>query len=156
LLAVVSQLVIPRSATPGAGDVGVGAFLSLAFAHGLEGTRDPIRNPAPDMPLRGDGSLRHDRWLAQELRRRAGRDFLALPAREQATVLTLLDRVAFSGGGSPWVRIKGLILTGYYSSEAGGSLELQYSAVPGRWDADIPLKPGDRAFSSDWTAVEFG
>jgi hypothetical protein len=51
---------------------------------------------------------------------------------------------------------QGLILTGYYSSEAGASKELQYNLIPGRWDADIPLKPGDRAYSSDWTAVEFG
>ena len=28
--------------------------------------------------------------------------------------------------------------------------------VPGRWDPDLPLKPTDRAFSSDWTAVDFG
>lgn len=156
LLNTISQLVIPRSDTPGAGEVGVGAFLSLALAHGLEGTRDRVRNPAPDWPLRADGSLRHDLWLAQDLQRRGGQDFLVLSPTAQAETLAALDREAFRAGSSPWLPIKALILTGYYTSEAGGSQELQYSAVPGRWDADIPLKPGDRAWSSDWTAVEFG
>lgn len=161
LLKTVAQIVIPRSDTPGAGDVGVGAFLSLAFAHGLGGTRDPVRNPAPGLPLRADGSLRHDLWLEQELHRRAGRDFLTLTPVKQKAILTALDADAFPGGPppavpNPWVAIKGLILTGYYSSEAGASKELQYNLIPGRWDADIPLKPGDRAYSSDWTAVEFG
>jgi hypothetical protein len=156
LLRVVSQSVIPRSDTPGAGDVGVGAFVSLALAHGLEGTRAPWPHPAPDWPLRADGSLRYDLWLEQELTRRAGGDMLRLPPPRQAALLAELDAQAFSSGPSPWVAIKALILNGYYSSEAGASQELQYNLIPGRWDADIALEPGARAFSSDWTAVEFG
>ncbi|NKJ01262.1 gluconate 2-dehydrogenase subunit 3 family protein [Novosphingobium sp. SG707] len=161
LLKTVAQIVIPRSDTPGAGDVGVGAFLPLAFAHGLEGTREPWRGAAAPGLLRADGSLRHDLWLDQELNRRAGRDFLALPPAQQAKIVAQLDAEAFPAGPppsapSPWVAIKALILTGYYTSEAGASKELQYNLIPGRWDADIPLKPGARAYSSDWTAVEFG
>jgi len=155
LLKTVAQMVIPRSDTPGAGDVGVGAFVALALAHGLEGTREPVRNPAPQWPLRADGSLHYDLWLDSELGRRAGGDFLALPAAARAKVLHALDADAFAAP-NPWIAIKGLILTGYYTSEAGASKELQYNLIPGRWDADIPLKPGARAFSSDWTAVDFG
>ncbi len=36
LMREVSQLVIPRTATAGAGDVGAGDFVILALAHGLE------------------------------------------------------------------------------------------------------------------------
>ena len=157
LLRLVSQCVIPRSDTPGAGDVGVGTFLSLALAHGLEGSRAPVSHPADGWPLRADGSLRHDRWLDQELQRRAGGDFLALALTQQATLLRSLDADAFAAGpANPWITFKALILTGYYTSEAGASQELQYNPVPGRWDADIPLAKDARAFSSDWTAVEFG
>jgi len=161
LLKTVAQMVIPRSDTPGAGDVGVGAFVTLALAHGLEGTRETLRNPAPQWPLRGDGSLRYDLWLDRELGRRAGGDFLTLPAAARARVLGQLDADAFSSATpspspNPWIAIKGLILTGYYTSEAGAAKELQYNLIPGRWDADISLKPGARAFSSDWTAVDFG
>lgn len=143
LLKTVAQIVIPRSDTPGAGDVGVGAFLSLAFAHGMEGAQG------------------YDLWLDKELNRRAGRDFLAQTPAQRVKIVTQLDADAFPPGPppatpSPWVAIKALILTGYYTSEAGASKELQYNLIPGRWDADIPLKPGARAYSSDWTAVEFG
>ena len=39
LLREVSQLVLPRTSTPGAGEVGTGDFVALALAHGLEGSR---------------------------------------------------------------------------------------------------------------------
>lgn len=161
LLTQVSQLVIPRTTTAGAGDVGTGAFVSLALAHGLKGTRAPVKNAPAGWPLRPDGSLRHDLWLEQALAQRAGGDFLVQPAERRHTLLAALDAEAFPAGPpsaqpSPWRAIKSLILVGYYTSEEGGSKELRYEAVPGRWDNDIPLKTGDRAFSSDWTAVDFG
>lgn len=159
LLREVAQIVIPRTDTPGAGDVGAGAFVALALAHGLDGTRDA----APDGPgpRRADGSLDHAAWLERELDRRANGSFLAMPAEERHATLAALDAEAFPAGPpprdpSPWRAIKGLILTGYYTSQAGGSEELRYQLVPGRWEPDLPLSPGDRAWSSDWTAVEFG
>jgi hypothetical protein len=161
LLREVSQLVIPRTTTAGAGDVGTDAFLSLALAHGLKGTRAPMKDAPAEWPLRADGSLRHDLWLQQELNRRAKGDFMAQPPAQRHALLAALDAEAFPAGPppaqpSPWRAIKTLILTGYYTSEEGGSKELRYDPVPGRWDNDIPLHKGDRAFSSDWTAVDFG
>jgi hypothetical protein len=49
-----------------------------------------------------------------------------------------------------------LILTGYYTSEIGGARELQYELTPGRYDPAVAIRPGERAYSSDWTAVDFG
>lgn len=163
LLREVSQLVIPRTDTPGAGEVGAGAFVALALVHGLDGTRDPA--PEGLLPRRADGSLDHAAWLERELDRRANGDFLSLPPDGRHATLAALDAEAFPQGPppqqppappSPWRAIKGLILTGYYTSQAGGAEELRYQLVPGRWEPDLPLKPGDRAWSSDWTAVEFG
>ena len=161
LLREVSQLVIPRTATAGAGEGGAGAFVALALAHGLKGTRLPLAGAPAGWPLRADGSLRYDLWLEQELDRRAGGDFLTQPAPRRQSVLAALDAEAFPPGpppahSSPWVAVKSLILLAYYTSEEGGSKELRYEAVPGRWDNDLPLHKGDRAFSSDWTAVDFG
>jgi hypothetical protein len=156
----VSQLVLPRTGTPGAGDVGVGDFLILAFAHGLEGSREPFASPQ-DEPLRADGSLHHLAWLERTLDRASGGDFLGASPQARAQVLAALDTQAYQPGPppadpSPWQKIKGLILTGYYTSQTGASQELRYELVPGRFDNDIPLTPGARAWSSDWTAVEFG
>lgn len=157
----VSEMVIPRTDTAGAGDVGVGDFVILALAHGLEGSRSPVK--AEGMPQlarfkREDGSLRYLDWLEHELDRRVGGDFTSVPAARRTAVLRALDAEAFAdnAGAHPWRTIKALILTGYYTSEVGGAKELNYELVPGRWDPAVPLKPGDRAFSSDWSAVDFG
>lgn len=161
LMREVSQLVLPRTETPGAGDVGAADFAILALAHGLDGSRAPeVAAALPNVTRyrRADGSLRMLGWLENELDQRSRGDFLARSAADRLEALGKLDAEAFAEGveGHPWKAVKGLILTGYYTSEVGGSKELQYELVPGRFDPDIPLKPGDRAWSSDWTAVDFG
>jgi hypothetical protein len=159
LMKQVSQLVLPHTGTAGAGEVGAGDFAILALAHGLEGSRKALAEPAPYARfLRNDGSVRHVDWLEKELDNRAGGDFLAAKPQAQGAVLIALDAQAFADrdSESPWKAIKGLILTGYYTSEVGGAQELQYAHVPGRFDPDLPLTPGYRAWSSDWTAVDFG
>ena len=161
LMRHVSQLVLPRTQTPGAGEAGVGDFVILALAHGLDGSRGADVGAAlPNVTRyrRADGSLRMLQWLENELDERGRGDFLARSSSERLKALTKLDAEAFAEGveGHPWKAIKGLILTGYYTSEIGGSKELQYELVPGRYDPDLPQKPGDRAWSSDWTAVDFG
>lgn len=161
LMQRVSQLVIPRTGTPGAGDVGAGDFAILALAHGLEGSRkglDGAAAPALARFQRSDGSLRHVDWLEHELDRRAGGDFDALGLARGTDVLRAVDAEAYAPGteGHPWKSVKGLILTGYYTSEAGGSQELRYVHVPGRFDPDLPVTPATRAMSSDWSAVDFG
>ncbi|MFD1612302.1 gluconate 2-dehydrogenase subunit 3 family protein [Sphingomonas tabacisoli] len=161
LMREVSQLVLPRTGTAGAGDVGVGDFVVLALVHGLEGSRTSAAGAATPQFVRfrrPDGSLRQLSWLEDELDRRSRGDFLARPIAVRSEVLAKLDAEAFAKDvrDHPWKTVKGLILTGYYTSETGGSKELRYELVPGRWDPDLPLHPGDRAFSSDWTAVDFG
>ena len=42
LMKQVSQIVIPATNTPGAGDVGAGEFVLLALAHGLEKSHAPL------------------------------------------------------------------------------------------------------------------
>ncbi|MBU6269362.1 MAG: gluconate 2-dehydrogenase subunit 3 family protein [Sphingomonadales bacterium] len=157
LLREVSQLVIPRSNTLGAGDVGVGDFVALALAHGLEGSRKPV--PATYARWqRTDGSLRHADWLAAELDRRVGGRFVAAPEGARWSALRALDAEAYADGVEfhPWRTIKALVLTGYYTSEAGAAQELRYEPVPGRWEADLPQIRATRAISNDWTAVDFG
>lgn len=162
LIADVSDLVIPRTDTPGAMDLGVGDFVVLALAHGLSGTRAPMASGAVTAAIepfrRRDGSIRHLPWLERALDHAAGGDFLRHEPAERARLLAALDEAAFAPGAppSPWTAVKGLILTGYYTSEAGGSQELRYELVPGKWEWDIPMTREMRAFSSDWTAVDFG
>ena len=161
MLDSVAQLVLPRTDTPGAAEVGTGPFVVLALAHGLENARKvlPLNSDAALLRWRQrDGSLDHLGWLGAELNRRGGGDFLTLSPSAQHDVLAALDAAAYAPDvqDHPWRTLKTLILTGYYTSEVGGSQELRFELVPGRYDPDIPLAPGDQAWSSDWTAVDFG
>lgn len=164
ILREAAQVVIPRTGTPGAGDIGAHDFVILALAHGLDGTRAPSAGAALPATvarhLRRDGTLDYLDWLEWQLDTRSHGDFLrAAPARQQAA-LGAVDAEAFAeadrnAAESPWKKLKALILTAYYTSETGGSRELQYELVPGKWEPDLPIVPGSRAWSSDWTAVEF-
>jgi Gluconate 2-dehydrogenase subunit 3 len=140
LLDRVCDLVIPDTDTPGARAVGVARFMSAAMAHGIV------------------GSSAADRANLEALLRDAsgGAAFLSLPPDRQLEVLTGVDQAAYAERGSLWSRMKSLVLIGYYTSEAGAARELYYQLVPGRYDPDVPHKPGDRASSNDWTGQRFG
>ncbi len=159
LMRMVADLVIPDTDTPGAGAIGVGDFVLVGLAHGLEGTRLPPKaelaaDPSFAPYIRADGSLDHAGWLEGAL----GQDWLTLTPARRHDKLAALDASAFNGDAksAPWRAIKALILTGYYTSEVGGSQELNYELVPGRFDPKVPVTPETRAYSSDWTAVDFG
>lgn len=162
MMTEVADLVIPRTTTPGARELGVGDFVILALAHGLSGTGAPMASgaitPALRPFVRRDGSLRYLEWLENTLNASAGGDFMGRDRTERSNVVAALDKdaMAFGAGWSPWVAIKGLILTGYYTTEVGGSRELRYELVPGRFDPNLSIDADHRAWSSDWTAVEFG
>lgn len=162
MLGKVAELVLPTTDTPGAAAAGVGDFVLLALAHGMLDTRAPLARDAvtSDMAthLRTDGSLRYAQWLEVTLDRAAGGDWLGKPDAVQQATLAALDAAAFAEGadGHPWRKLKGLILTGYYTSEIGGSVELQYAALPGRYDPAVPVTPETRAYSNEWTGVDFG
>jgi hypothetical protein len=152
LLNAVCNLVIPATDTPSATQVRVPEFVVLAVRHRLA-------DAVPGAVMRLDA----------ELARRVGRAFLSLDERRRRAVLEELDAEAYSANGraravdapatpglaagrdlADWRALKKLILIGYYTSEAGATRELRYQFVPGRFDADVPFSPGDRALMNDW------
>jgi len=161
LLREVSQMVLPRTTTAGAGEVGVGDFVALGLAHGLRGAGKPLKADADPRLLahiRPDRSLDHAAWLDAELARRLGGPFATAPLARRQAALAALDAEAYAPGAGdhPWRTIKGLVLVGYYTSETGATKELHYDPSPGRYDPDLPLTPQTRAISNDWTAIDFG
>lgn len=136
-----SDLVIPATSTPGAVASGVPAFIERALSRGLFG---------------GDATTLA--VLEADLDQRAGTSFVSLPPTRQKAVLETLDREAFmdgavlEGAAARWRHVKDAIITGYYTSEPGGSQELIYELAPGKWEPDIPLVPGAGYLSNNWMA----
>jgi hypothetical protein len=153
VLTRVSALTIPLTDTPGAAETDAADFVVLGLAHGLAGSGESVKNASSPLT----GLLLLTRFIA-DLDEAAGGDFLKAGPERQLQGLTMIDNRAFGedGKGSPWRKIKALILTGYYTSEAGASQELQYELVPGSWDGDVALTDDARAYSSDWTSLSFG
>lgn len=152
LLTRLADLVVPNTDTAGAVVAGVPAFVETALIHGLEDT-------APETGGDGKrGGLALLDAVSHDLDRRGHGDFVSLAPDRQFAVLEAYDAEAFGADAKdhPWRKIKGLILTGYYTSEVGASRELQYELVPGRWEPNLPLPADNRSWSSDWTAVDFG
>jgi hypothetical protein len=139
LFACVCELVIPATDTPGAREVDVARFMTLALDKGLAGSKPTDRADLQALLNAAAG----------------GTSFLLLSPNRQHEVLASIDQAAYAERGSLWARVKSLILMGYYTSEAGATQELYYQLVPGRFDPDVPEKPGDRASANDWTGQRF-
>ncbi|MDH4131612.1 MAG: gluconate 2-dehydrogenase subunit 3 family protein [Gemmatimonadota bacterium] len=119
LVTALADLILPRTDTPSASDVGVPAFIDhmLAEWYAPEDTR---------LTLAG----------LDEIDRFAGGDFLALDEVRQMAVATELDR--FGGGDRgtaawAWGRIKSLTVYGYFTSERVMTEVTMDPIVPGRF-----------------------
>jgi len=146
LLDDLCDAVIPATDTPGARAAGIGAFVEKAVAHGLRGAHETLLTTfAAALDALSEGE-----YLQQSEERRR-----ALLADIDARAFANAQDDALPEALRQWPVLKALIVVGYYTSEIGGSQELRYLLTPGRFDPDVRLKPGDRAWSSDWTGVKF-
>jgi hypothetical protein len=146
LLDDLCDAVIPATTTAGARAAGVGAFVESAAAHGMSGASAALLPQfAKALDARADGA-----YLQQSEERRH-----ALLADIDAWTFAKPEDQTLPEALRQWPRLKGLIVIGYYTSEIGASEELRYILTPGRFDPDVPLRPDDRAWSSDWTGVKY-
>lgn len=159
----VADLIIPRTDTPGAADVGVNEFIDLIVGNWYR-DRD-----------RGDFMVGLGR-IDERARERGGRDFVELGRDDQVALLTELEAESFAlkdtqdaqaeatrepgpypypradqpdsrfsgppasgtAGGGAWdehifQRLKYLTLYGYYTSQGGMVEELHFRVVPGEF-----------------------
>jgi len=132
VLTAVVDLILPRTDTPGAVDVGVPAFIDLLL----------------------------DRWAEHDQRSRVlvgldelGEGFLSMDSDARTALLTQLDEEAVQerdrdADPLPWfATLKEWTVVGYYTSEAGATQELQWLAAPGRFDGDVPLEEVGRTWA---------
>lgn len=127
LLSRVSDLLLPRTETPGALDVQVPALL------------DKLMNEWAN----ADTQAAHHDTLATldaRLRTQLGGDFLAAGDGAARETLAAVDEAAFAGEPIEGYRnLKGLITQAYFATEAGALQEAKWVAVPGRWEPCVDV-----------------
>jgi len=152
LLARVADIVLPETPDgPAASALDVHEFVLLALAHGLEGT---LEAEAPYAPADND----YVAWLAKSLDAMTDGDFNIANPEAQTAAVAAIDAAAFADRAlpTPWIKIKSLILIGYYTSEVGGSEVLRFNTIPGEYLGKVKKEPGMKALSNDWSAVKYG
>lgn len=128
LISRVSELIIPRTETPGALDVNVPGYLDgLMTDWANEETR---RNHRRDLTL-----------LNEDLGRLAGGEYVDADDASAEQALTELDADAFNGNNNlrGYRTLKGYITRAYFATEDGALQELKWVSVPGRWDPSVDI-----------------
>lgn len=122
LVTTVADLILPRTDTPGASDVGVTAFIDHMLAAWYRAhEREPFLAGLAEIDRRADGR------------------FVSLPADRQVALLTALD----SGKGEPgsaeatFARLKSLTLYGYFTSEQVVKNVTRQPIIPRRFEGCV-------------------
>ncbi len=143
LVATVVELIIPTTDTPGARDAGAGEFIEMML---VDWFYDDER--AEFM----EGVARID-VLAKE---RTGESFVGSPESVQIEVLTQLEKEGVETikkkGVNPlaalqkkepapafFQALKQMTIIGYYTSEIGGTQEMEFNPIPGLYEACIAV-----------------
>lgn len=149
LLSAVSGVIIPKTDTPGAVEAGVPKLLEAMLYHWAA----PERREALIAALgRIDAASRAE----------AKRPFAALAMGQRLAILKAYDAAALappagneaaqgSAVSQPtndpaYSKLKELIVTLYYYSEAALTSEIPYEHAPGEWKPSIPATPDTRPF----------
>lgn len=141
LVAILTEMILPATDTPGANAVGVHHYIDLLLsdyftaahrAHFLQGLTEV------DQRARGRGFDR----------------FALADTETQHAIARELDREAYAvpegaPASTPFFReLKELTLTGYYTSQEGATVELVYQPMPGHYLGCVPFKNIGRAWAT--------
>jgi hypothetical protein len=133
LLDDIADTLLPATAaSPGAKAAGVGATMFLLLNDCVEA----------DVQQRVSKGLTAFRATC----RAAGGDFGSLQQPERVRLLRELDVAAQADKEHWFAEVRELALQAYFSSEIGLTRAMRYSITPGRYDACVPLEPGQPAW----------
>jgi hypothetical protein len=141
VLDIVSELIIPTTDTPGARAAGVPQFIDRALTNYCDQAQREL--------LIG-GLTRID----ADARASHGDVFVALKPEQQVALLTDYDQeVAIGKGQNPgqphfFAALEDWVTIGYFTSEAGATMALQYDPVPGAYNGCVPLAEVGRAWAT--------
>jgi gluconate 2-dehydrogenase gamma chain len=138
IVSAVSEVMIPRTDTPGAIDVGVPRFIGLML-------EDVCTQKDREHYLAGLADFDAAAHTEQ------GKEFLALEPTHQVALVRRFHDAAVTEEQRPTrlgedsqrpfiLMTKELTLLGFFTSEAGATQVLQYVAVPGSYHACLPVE----------------
>ncbi len=130
LLAEVADIIIPTTGTPGAKAAGVEKFIVRVM-------RDCYEKADQEKFYAGLAKLDIDSQA------KFGKGFVALDLAQKNEMVkqSTIDNKAF------FILMKSLTVTGYFTSEIGATKALDYLPIPGRFDACVPMKAGQKAWA---------
>lgn len=130
LLADVADVIIPNTTTPGAKAAGVEKFI-VRVMRDCYPKDDQEKFYASLAKLDADSQTQF------------GKGFAALDTAQKNALM----KQTMTADKPFFLRMKELTTTGYFTSEIGATKALEYLPVPGRLEACVPLKPGQKAWA---------
>ncbi len=135
LVAAAAERILPRTDTPGAGEVGVPAFIDLMVGEFLS---------APEQAMFIAG-LAEVEAASQAAHRRG---FAQLAAAEQDAVLTRIAEASQAKERTFFHQLRELTILGYFTSEPVGRHVTHYDPIPGAYRGCVPISEvGNRAWT---------
>lgn len=142
LISEVTEIIIPRTDTPGAKDVGVPGFIDQVM-------KECYKKEDQDKFLNGLTAFDDG---AKEL---YGDAFNDLDTEQQVAYVKKIHDEAISAKRAATTKenpfilvVKELTLVGFFSSEPGATQVLQYQAVPGAYNGCVPLAEVGKTWAS--------
>lgn len=137
MLDAIAETIIPRTATAGARDAKIGAFIDVMI-------RDCYY---PDMQEKLNTGINE---IAVEGKKAIGRPFEEAAQMEREEFLTALDESAQKDGDHFFRTLKELTLLGYFTSEeAATDGVINYEPVPTKYDPCAPVDENTKVFYSN-------
>ena len=138
----IGETILPATATPGAKAANVGQFMTVMVNDCYEEKDQKVFREGMDK-------------LNDASKKKFDNSFMKLSPAQRHELLVTLDteqkefmKTKKEGEPGHYFRMmKELTLLGYFTSEVGAKQARRYNPVPGRYDACIPYKKGDKAFA---------
>jgi hypothetical protein len=144
LVSEIAEIIIPKTDTPGAKDVGVPGFVDIMLKECFK-------------PEDQENFIKGLKEFDDGARTTMGDLFLDLDAQKQADYVKQVHDDAVTAGKDPEnndkprafiLTLKELTLVGFFTSEPGATQVLQYEAVPGAYNGCVPLAEVGKAWAT--------
>lgn len=151
IVAEVAEMIIPKTTTPGAKDVGVPAFIVMML-------QDCYKTPEHKSFMEGLDKLENKQFLSLNAEQKtAVLEQVEIDSAEEMKAYQVQqtkmgdnedrEQMAAQAKGLPyWRLMKELTMLGYFTSEGGIKSSFEYVPIPGKLEM-IQMKPNQKSFA---------